>query len=177
MQQAKSSKLKAQNFFKHIAGVSLFEILIVLSVFALLAAASTQTVILTLRGARKSDAIGLVRENVGYAMSVIERQLHNATYVSPCPNSDTSEISYEDQAGTASTFSCVDIGTTGYVASASARLTSEQVEVTSCSFICEPASGSVPPNVKISIEAIDPNAKSIEGANFTISTSVYLRSY
>src|SRR3989344_5305560 len=101
-------KILTSHFSLHTSqlGIALFEILIVLSVFALLAAVSTQTIFLTLRGARKSDALGKVRENLGYALSVVERQLHNATYISECPNPDTSIITYEDQEGVIASFSC-----------------------------------------------------------------------
>ncbi len=170
-------KLEISHSRQRRAGISLFEILIVLSVFALLAAASTQTIFLTLRGARKSDALGKVRENLGYALSVVERQLHNATYISECPNPDTSIITYEDQEGVTANFSCEDIGVSGYIASNSARLTAEEIEVTSCIFTCEPAVGSIPPAIGVELKAIDPNAKAIEGASVTVSTKVYLRTY
>jgi len=164
-------------FRRRAAGISLFEILIVLSVFALLAAVSTQSIFLTLRSARKSDALGKVRENLGYALAVVERQLHNATYIPECPNSDTSIINFEDQEGNSTSFSCQNIGTSGYIASGAARLTSDEIEVTSCTFVCEPASGNVPPAVKISVKVIDPKAKSIEGASVSVSTKVFLRTY
>ena len=160
-----------------VAGISLFEILIVISVFALLAAVSTQSIFLTLRGARKSDALGKVRENLGYALAVVERQLHNATYVVECPNSDTSIINFEDQEGNSASFSCQNIGTSGYIASGSARLTSDEIEVTSCVFTCEPGSGNIPPAIAVDVAATDPNAKSIEGASVTVSTKIFLRTY
>lgn len=158
-------------------GVSLLEILVVLAIFSILAVLATRAVLLTLRGSRKSDALARVRENVEFSMAIIERQLRNAESVEPCPNPDTSTISFRDKDGGLTSFSCVDIGTDGYVASASSRMTSDEVQVTSCSFTCDIGVSGVPPSVAITVEAQDKDAQGAESAKVTSTTRVFLRTY
>lgn len=163
------SKVKHFNY----SGISIFEILVVLTIFAILAALATQTLVLTLRGAKKSSALGDVRENVGYTLSVIERQIHNATLIDPCPNPDTAVLSFLDTNGIDASFSCVDT----YIASSSARLTSEDIIVTSCSFECVAAVGNVLPSVTVSVRAQDAHTSGANAASVDISTKIFLRNY
>jgi len=67
------------------SGLSLIEILIVITIFAVIGILSTRSVFLTLRGAKKSDSLVRVRENVNNALSVIERQIRNSEKVT-CPS-------------------------------------------------------------------------------------------
>lgn len=159
-------------------GLSLLEILVVITVFAILAILTTNAVFLTLRGARKSESIARVRENLDYSLAVIERNIRNAESIVECPNPDTSIISYLDEDGVSASFSCL-IGSEaeGYIASGSGRLTSSEIDVTSCSFVCEEGTGNAPPVVTISFEAQDADAAGVEGAAVTISTKIYLRTY
>lgn len=154
-------------------GMSLLEILVVVSVFAILGIIVTQSVILTLRGSKKSESQVRVRENLNYALSVIERQLRNADSVTTCPNPDSSRIDYSDSLGNAASFSCIE----AYVASGSARLTGSEIEVTACSFTCEAGVSVNPPAVTVSLEAKEASAIGIEGAQVSSSTKVYLRTY
>ncbi len=159
-------------------GMSLLEILIVVAIFAILGVITTRAVLLTLQGSKKSESLVKVRENIDYSLGVIERQLRNADSVTECPNSDTNIISYKDQEGNTSTFSCVNMGSADpYVASASARLTNNEVKITSCSFVCEPGTSVNPPVVSVTIEAQDANATGIETSKVSATTQIYLRSY
>jgi type II secretory pathway pseudopilin PulG len=45
-------------------GISLLEILVVITVFSILAILATMAILLTLRGARKSEALIRVRSNI-----------------------------------------------------------------------------------------------------------------
>jgi type II secretory pathway pseudopilin PulG len=142
---------------KRNSGISLIEILVVMGVFAVLGILTTRSVILSLQGSKKGDALVKVRENVNYAMAVMERQLRNAEEITACTSSS---ILYKDSLGGDSSFSCSG----GYIASGSARLTSSEVVITACSFICTP---STPPQIDINIAA--------EGISAT--TKVDLRTY
>jgi prepilin-type N-terminal cleavage/methylation domain-containing protein len=171
-------KIKIDMNKKLIRGMSLLEILIVVAVFSILGVIITRSVLLTLRGSRKSESQVKVRENVNYALGVIERQLRNADSITTCPNVDTSIIDYKDERGTSTSFSCVDIGGSDpYIASGSARLTSDEIIVTTCNFTCVAATSSNPPSNYVSVVASDPNAVGIEGSQVTTSTKVYLRTY
>lgn len=165
-------------------GFSLLEMVVVLSVFALLAVISSQALILTLQGAKKSNELATVRENVDYAVQIMERQLHNATEVKPCPNPDSQMISFTDQEGDSSTFSCMGISAgpggeneKGYIASSSARLTSDEVAVTSCTISCTEESSGLPPYVEINISARNVNPGTGPASSVTTSTRVFLRNY
>lgn len=101
-------------------------------------AVANQVFFSTLRGSGKSEVTGNVKEEANYAMSVIERALHSASSVVSC---DGTSVNYLDTNGRQSSFSCRDIGDAGYVASASARLTSGKAAVASCSITCSEESG------------------------------------
>lgn len=159
-------------------GFSLIEMLVVVAVFSLLAVITTQALIITLRGSKKSEANAKVRENVSYALSVMERQIRNSTGITSCT---TSAIDFKDQSSIGASFSCVSVSpsTIGYVASGSAqlRLTSDDVDVTDCSFTCTAGTSTVPPAVTILISAKDSNPQSAETGSITSTTKVMLRTY
>ena len=151
-------------------GISLLEILVVITVFSILAILATMAIVLTLRGTRKSEALVRVRSNVDYSLAIMERNIRNAESFINC-GSETNVISYLDENGSLSSFSCE----TDYIASGSARLTSEEVEIISCSFTCDDSTS--PPSVEISVGARDASATGIEGAQMTTSTKIFLRTY
>jgi prepilin-type N-terminal cleavage/methylation domain-containing protein len=157
-------------------GFSLIETLVVLAVFSSLALLSTSAVLLTLRGVKRSESTVKVRQNLNYAMSIIERQLHNASGV-VCPNSDELELNYSDENGQDASFACSTDSQGGFVASASARLTNQDVNVTSCSFACVESSGSNPSSVTVNLVAGDISAQGAEGATVTTSDTIFLRNY
>lgn len=158
-------------------GFSLVEILVVLSVFAILGIVVSQSLLLILRGARKSDTSNKVRQSLDFALDSMERQIHNATNLTPCPNADTTTISVVDQNKQTYSLSCSGIGPAGFVASASSRLTSTDISVTACSFVCTPSTASVPPFVKIDITAQDSQAVGPENTKITDTRIIYLRNY
>lgn len=158
------------------SGLSLLEILVVVSIFAALGILITRSVLLTLGGGRKSESLIKIRENLNYSIGVIERQLRNANSITDCGLSGTSLINYTDQNGIAASFSCVNIGSSGYIASGSARLTSDLVKVTGCSFTCSLGTG-VPSSVTINLTAVDASAIGTENSAVTAKTQVFLRNY
>lgn len=160
---------------KNSKGFSLIEILIVVTIFAVIGLLATRSIFLTIRGAKKSDSLVRVRENVNYSLSVIERQLRNSESVT-CPNASTSTLSYISLEGTTTTFSCVTAGTDKYIASGSARLTSADISVTGCSFTCTVGTNT-PPTVKIAIEAVDAESTSVEKGSVSAQTQIVVRNY
>jgi len=163
---------------KSYSGMSLLEILVVVAIFAVLGVITTRAVLLTLQGSKKSESLVRVRENLNFALGVIERQVRNADSVTECPNSDSNLLSYTDSSGDIATFSCANVGTDdAYVASGSARLTSDTVNITSCSFVCAAGTSTNPPSVTFSIEAKDKNTTGIQGSTVSMTTQIYLRNY
>jgi prepilin-type N-terminal cleavage/methylation domain-containing protein len=162
---------------KNESGFSLLEILVALTVFAFLALVATQSIFSTVRVSTKSASVVKIRGDVDYALSVIERYLHSAQSVTPCPLDDPKTVAFIDSQGSQTIFSCVTPGETGYLASGSARLTSETVAVTTCSFVCAPATGNTPASVTISVEAKDATKTGIDRGTVTTSTQIYLRNF
>lgn len=155
--------------------MSLIEILIVISIFAVIGLLSTRSIFLTLRGARKSESQVKVRENLNFSLAVLERQIRNAERIT-CTASPTL-LTYTALEGVQSTFSCVTAGTDTYIASGAARLTSNEISLTSCSITCTQTSTNKPPTVKISIVAVDNTTSSVEKGSVTIETEISPRNY
>lgn len=121
-------------------GFSLLEILVVLTVFVIIAAIANQVFFSTLRGTSKSEATSLVKQNGNYAISVMDRSLKNAQRLTECL---ADRVSYLDAAGTQASFACIGTGgSDGYIASDSGRLTSDQVTLTKCAMSCTAGSPS-----------------------------------
>ena len=158
-------------------GFTLIEVLVVLAVFAILGIVVAQSLLLILRSARKSDTSNKVRESLDFAVASMERQIHNATDIVPCPNVDLNTINIVDQSQVTYSLTCTNIGPEGYIASGSARFTSTDIAITACSFACTPSTASVPPFVTINITAQDSTAVGPENTKMTDSTRIYLRSY
>ncbi len=155
-------------------GLSLIEILVVITIFSMLGLLISSSLILTIRGARKSESLVKVRENLNYAVAVIERNVRNANSIYNCSGEPSSTISYFDQFGQLTSFSCLNDESVGYVASGSGniRMTSDGVDVGSCSFTCNDSN---PPSVIVSLEGRNANASGIETSVVSISSTVYLR--
>lgn len=157
------------------SGLSLIEILVVITIFAVLGIVISSSVILTIQGTKKTEALIRARENVNYSLSVIDRNLKNANSVTDC--TDPLSITYVDQYGKTSTFSCVGIGgDDAYIASGSSRLTAITTKIISCSFTCaQPADLSKPPIVSVSVSAKDSLFSGSQSASISAQTEIYLR--
>lgn len=159
---------------RKIKGVSLIELLIVLGVFSVLAILAASGVFLSLKGSRKSEALGKVRENLDYSFAVIERQLRNAESVN-CASE--TRVDYEDKHGNSVYFSCENVGTDGYISSASAKLTGDEVAITACTFTCEPGVSGSLPAVTIDVVGKDKSRIGAEAGQVNLTTKVHLRTY
>jgi len=159
-------------------GFSIIEIIVVIGLFSVLATVASQATILSLRGARKSDASSEVRENLDFTVSVMERQLRNSRSIaSGCDGSTLQYIDYIDQSDTFTSFECKDVGLNGFVASDSARLTSSEISITDCQFVCNSASAGLPPSIDIKITASNKNASGVESSEVGVDTRIMLRVY
>lgn len=163
---------------RNISGMSLLEIMVVVVIFSILGVIITRAIILTLRGSKKSESLFKTRENLSFATSVIERHVRNASSITGCPFENAQSIEYVDREDVIGSFSCEDLTGDGYIASSSARITSEEIKVSQCSFSCTESQNSiVPPTVTLRVTASDKNAVGIENAQVDLTTQIQLRTY
>lgn len=149
-------------------GFTLFEMIVAIGIFIVLVLLSGQVFFATLRGSTKTEVVREVRQNADFAVSVMERQLHNAANVKVC---DGTQVSYFDQEGVLTSFSCVS-GADSYIASGGARLTNPDVAVASCSITC-PQTGVVEISFTVRQKATSPRPE--EAGSYSVSTRVNLR--
>ncbi len=165
-------------------GFSLIEIMVVITIFAVLGIIVTSSIILTLAGTKKSEALIRVRDNLNYSLAVIERNIRNANSipVSGCTGIPSDKISYLDENGSVASFSCVqDVSGNYIMASGSStpasRITSNTIKVTSCSFTCTPTESDSPPLVTIDLTVQDASSSGVQSAQVTATTQIQLRNY
>ncbi len=175
------------------SGVSLIEMLMVIFVFSILGVVVTRVVSLSLRGTTKSENVSVVKQNVDFAISTMERQLRSAVNLDcnltcgPLDPCSDYELYYNDGRNSVNNtyFRCVTSGTDTYIASSSGtlpdvRLTSPDVQITNCSsapFIFTCNSSSKPDSVEITITGRRAGTTGAEGSQVTSSTKVLLRNY
>lgn len=123
---------------KHNYGFTLVEIIVVLGIFAVISAMVPMIFSLILKSTNKSYLSGIVRQEGGYALSVMESLIRNAEDVSGSCQTGMTSLTILDSVGKENEFTCVDAGLgEGYIASNSARLTTTKVKLSDCSFNCE----------------------------------------
>jgi len=123
-------------------GFTLVEILVVIGLLGIIVAIGSNMFFTTLRSSSKSKILTTVKQNGDYALATIERLIRDSEKV--ITNSDGSlcvagmnKIKTKRLNGDEIEFSCEGEGTTdSLIASNSARLTSSDVKVDSCSFDC-----------------------------------------
>lgn len=158
------------------AGMSLVEILIAVSIFAIIGVLATRSLTLSITGAKKSDSLVRVRENINLPISVIERQLRNAESID-CNSSTYATLSYISSEGIASSFSCTGTHIASNSPGLSVRLTSEDITLTTCSFNCTQIDSNEPPIVKINLTAEDNTSTGKEKATVTTVTEIVARNF
>ncbi|MBN1168787.1 prepilin-type N-terminal cleavage/methylation domain-containing protein [Candidatus Woesebacteria bacterium] len=159
-------------------GYTLVEILVVVMVFSILGLVVTGVVTTTLRSSGKSENSVVVRENVNYAMGVMERQIRNAEEVT-C-DSDILLTYTNSDGSSGETFECVVDGNgIGQIQSSNPNgfLTNDSVDI-ECSgiFDCSTA----PDVVDVLITATDAQSAAGENAlttDYSESIRIKLRNY
>ncbi len=123
-------------------GFTLIEILVAVGLLAIIATIGSNMFFTTLRSSGKSKNLTVVKQNGDYALAAMERLIRDSEKV--IVNSDgllcttgMNKIKTKRLDGSEVEFSCEGEGTvTGLIASNSARLTSSDVKLDSCSFDC-----------------------------------------
>ncbi len=160
-------------------GFTLIEMLVALFIFAIVGILSTQSLALSLRGSKKSEKLGVVRENVDYAMNVIERALRTAQKLNCSPLPSDQRLDYLNQDGESVFFECVMIGGYGYIDSSMGKLTSSDVNILECPSVFNSCAtdGDTPDSVEIVILAEAVDGVGADGARYRSSTKILLRNY
>lgn len=165
-----------KNNLKMIRAMSLIEILVVVSIFGILGMVTARSISSTLKSARKSDIQINVRENLNYAISVVERQIRGAREIINCQSVDQN-INYVANEGAITSFSCLISSDDGYLSSGSARLTSENIVLTQCNFSCNQIDQNNPPIITLFLTAEDKLNKGSEASMVSVQTEITLRNY
>lgn len=163
-----------------IKGFSLIELLVVIALFSIIGVIVAQSSITTFRGAKKTDSDAKLRENIDYAMSIMERHLRSAVSVT-CVSS--TQVDFIDQNNNLGRFLLNTAGTDTYIASYSAlpapatqRITSQELTISNLIFTCPvSASPNVAPVVDVGITALDRNAQGTDRSQITTSAKIILR--
>lgn len=154
-----------------VRGFTLIEVLVVLGIFAVLSILTTESVLLTLRSARRAESSIRVRDDLNYRLQIVQRQLQSASKIT-CTSS--TRIDYLDYTGLASYFLCTGSGipATFTMASGSASLDNTFVSLTDCSFTCLPTNTS-PSSVGVSLTGFYKQNTGVETISQTVTTRIY----
>lgn len=166
-------------------GYTLIEIMIVTSIFAILALLVSGVILQSVRNTQKSESLSNVRAELDNVVLVIERHLRNSDNMVPL---GTIGIQYSDTNGVEARFICIDDAGLGVmkVASQSTEpswndtsfdLTSDKVNMTNCYFNVLPGSYDVPDKVEVSLEAEAAGVTGVEAGTVKVETILNLRNY
>ncbi len=151
---------------------TLIEVLVVLGIFAVLTILTTQSVLLTLRSARRAESSIRVRDDLNYRIQVIQRQLASANSIT-CTGS--SQIDYLDYVGQASSFVCSGTTCNGSpastMASGSASLDNSFICLTACSFTCSTITS--PSSITVSLTGTYKQNTGTDTVNQTVTSKIF----
>lgn len=135
-------KERFTSHLSRIAGFTLVEILVVVGILGIIVVVASSIFFTTLRSSGKTKVLTTVKQNGDYTLSVMERLIRDSEEVVVNSDGQTcqagmNKIKVKRWDGTTVEFACLNKGTVdGQVASNSARLTSSEVKVDTCSFDC-----------------------------------------
>lgn len=132
------------------SGFTLFEMLVVITIFGIIAIVSSGIFFSVLKGASKTNITNLVKQEGTFALAVMERMIRNSRGIVgdctiPMVSADGITITNPDEGET--TFICTDVDSE--ISSNSASLISNLVKVDSCVINCVSGQGINPDVVEI----------------------------
>lgn len=156
------------------SGITLFEILISMVIFVGIVVLANQALFSALRGSSKSQLTTRLKQSAEYAFTVMERGLRPAVNITTC---SATSIVYVDSSGKAKSFTCNNVGTAGYLSDSTSRITSDDVAVTACSFVCTTSGPvrTVSLDMTLSQPGASVNLKVEEQGSYRLKSQVYLR--
>lgn len=165
-------------------GYTLIEIMIVTTIFAVLALLVSGVILQSVRNTQKSESLSNVRAELDNVILVMERHLRNSDNMVGIGTS----IQYTDTRGVEARFICIDDAGLGVTKVASQSftvsgwnpgfdLTSDKVNVTVCDFSVETGTYDIPDKVKVRIEAEAAGITGVESGVVEVETVLNLRNY
>jgi len=146
---------------------SLIEVLVVVAIFSVISVLVGRSLVSSLTGSRKVDNAVLLRENLNYALTIFDREIKPAKSIDNCT---IDSLTYSDFENTQKIFACPAIVPT-YVSLDGERLTSDDIQITDCQFICTNDTAT------LILTGQTIGTKDSEDTNITVSTVAKIRSY
>lgn len=154
-------------------GFSLFELLVVITIFALLGILVTQSLTMSIRGAKKSEATGKVRDSLSNVLSNMERNIRNSSKLVSTDCSTTNSIEYINENNIDTIYAC-DLTNKNINLNINATSTPQigsDVILTSCTISCNSDT------VNISITGQSANGGGPEMSEVSMQSTIQLRNY
>ena len=170
-------------------GYTLIEIMIVTSIFAILALLVSGIILQSVRNTQKSESLSNVRSELDNVVLVMERHLRNSDNMVGIEGTlPIQGIQYTDPTGVEARFVCIDDAGLGVMKVASQStdpdwddttfdLTSDKVNITNCEFVVDIGTYDIPDKVKVIIEAEAAGITGVESGEVKVETILNLRNY
>jgi prepilin-type N-terminal cleavage/methylation domain-containing protein len=159
---------------------SLIEVLVVISLFAIIAVITAQSLIRIIGNTSNSNSSTRARENLEYALSVMDRSIKNAKEVNVNANScaaSNRRVEYITRENITESFECTTLGGRTSIEQNGEALISNEVNLSRCRMTCiTPVGQTVPTAVEIELEGTDAEG-AYEATPVRLQTTILLRSY
>lgn len=154
-------------------GFTLIEILVVISLFAILSVITAQSLIRIIGSTSNSSSSAKTRENMEHALSIVERSMRNAKQITSC---NTTSVNYVSENNQAESFVCTTVGG-GNIEKNGQPLVSTDVSLSTCTLSCITPGGSTSPTgIQIALTGNDAEAP-YDFTPVSLQTTILLRSY
>lgn len=159
-------------------GFTLIEILVVLTIFGIIALIGGQILTATIKGKNKAEATAKVKSEGNYVISVMEREIHSAQNIISC--SGNNRIDYTDADGKQKTFYWDTGGSlikSGLISSPQ-NLTSSIASIITFSLTCSPATNPTQIIIDFTLSKRAPSGVTLrkdEQAEVSFQTRIVLR--
>ena len=158
-------------------GFTLIELLVVVAVFMILAVLVTNSLFSILKSNTKANIMKEIRQNGTYALDVMDKTISGGVIDDAiCTGVEDSSLTVKNPvSGETVIFECK--GNPAYIASDSARLTSELVAVENCSevFRCEKIDSDKKVTISFTLKQLGTPARPEETARQTFTKTIFLR--
>jgi len=158
-------------------GFTLIELLVVVAVFMILAVLVTNSLFSILKSNTKANIMKEIRQNGTYALDVMDKTISGGVIDDAiCTGVEGSSLTVKNPvSGETVIFECK--GNPAYIASDSARLTSELVVVENCSgvFRCEKIDSDKKVTISFILKQLGTPARPEETAQETFTKTIFLR--
>jgi len=157
-------------------GFTLIELLVVVAVFMILAVLVTNSLFSILKSNTKANIMKEIRQNGTYALDVMDKTISGSVINNNGCNGYSSSLTVKNPvSGETVIFECK--GNPAYIASDSARLTSELVAVENCSrvFRCEKINSDKKVTISFTLKQLGTPARPEETARQTFTKTIFLR--